>query len=172
MVTPVFATTSTIASSVDPIANRLRGRILLQVEAKGEAWYINPINGQRYFLGRPDDAVQVMRQTGLGISNKDFDNFGGKAPQRLAGRILLKVEGHGEAYYVNPNGYTLHYLSPADAWALMRTFGLGISNIDIGKIAVSSSTQPRLNNQSSVGSITETSRISHPQQSHSLQPTH
>ena len=49
-----------------------KGKIFLQVEGKGEAWYINPADGKRYFLGRPADAFAVMRKLGLGISNSDF----------------------------------------------------------------------------------------------------
>ncbi len=49
-----------------------KGKIFLQVERNGEAWYINPADGKRYFLGRPTDAFQVMRNLGLGISNNDF----------------------------------------------------------------------------------------------------
>ncbi len=49
-----------------------KGKIFLQVERNGEAWYINPVDGKRYLLGRPADAFQVMRNLGLGISNNDF----------------------------------------------------------------------------------------------------
>lgn len=35
------------------LANKLKGEILLQVEANGEAWYINPEDSQRYYMGRP-----------------------------------------------------------------------------------------------------------------------
>lgn len=52
-----------------------KGKIFLQVERNGEAWYINPNDGKRYFLGRPDDAFQVMRNLGLGISNKNFESL-------------------------------------------------------------------------------------------------
>ncbi|MDO8593029.1 MAG: DKNYY domain-containing protein [bacterium] len=51
------------------------GKILLQVQNKGEAWYV--INGKRYFLGRPADAFSVMRNLGLGISNNDFVDLQG-----------------------------------------------------------------------------------------------
>lgn len=51
------------------------GKIFLQIENQGEAWYINPDDKKRYFLGRPDDAYSVMRQLSLGISNKDFDSI-------------------------------------------------------------------------------------------------
>ncbi|MCK5510596.1 DUF2330 domain-containing protein [Candidatus Parcubacteria bacterium] len=52
-----------------------KGKIFLQVENNGEAWYINPEDGKRYFLGRPADAFQVMRNLGLGISNDDFNKL-------------------------------------------------------------------------------------------------
>lgn len=51
------------------------GKIFLQVEGKGEAWYISPTNGKRYFLGRPGDAFNVMRNLGLGISNVNFNSL-------------------------------------------------------------------------------------------------
>ena len=49
------------------------GKILLQVEKNGEAWYVNPENNRRYFLGRPNDAFSIMRNLGLGITNKDLE---------------------------------------------------------------------------------------------------
>ncbi len=51
------------------------GKIFLQVEQNGEAWYVNPVDGKRYFLGRPADAFAVMRNLGLGISNTDFSSL-------------------------------------------------------------------------------------------------
>jgi hypothetical protein len=52
-----------------------KGRIFLQVEGLGEAWYLSPSDEKRYFLGRPADAFQVMRRLGLGVSNEDFDSL-------------------------------------------------------------------------------------------------
>jgi hypothetical protein len=52
-----------------------KGKILLQVEKNGEAWYINPNDGKRYFLDRPADAFNAIRSLGLGISNKDFNRL-------------------------------------------------------------------------------------------------
>lgn len=54
------------------LVSRLMGKILLRVQHRGEAWYVNPDNGQRYFLGRPQDAFNLMRSLGLGISNDDL----------------------------------------------------------------------------------------------------
>jgi len=53
-------------------ANKLKGKIFLQVEKNGEAWYVNPSDGKRYFLGGPADAFSVMRLLGLGISNDNL----------------------------------------------------------------------------------------------------
>ncbi len=56
-------------------AGNHRGKIFLQIESRGEAWYVNPADGKRYFLGRPVDALAVMRNLGIGISNSDFDKL-------------------------------------------------------------------------------------------------
>ena len=116
--------------------NNLSGRILLQVEENGEAWYVNPLDDLRYYLGRPTDAFNLMRSLGLGVSNNDINEFKKQgAPNRLMGRILIQAEDKGQAYYVNPNNLELIYLGrPADAFSIMRELGLGITNNDLEKI--------------------------------------
>jgi hypothetical protein len=52
-----------------------KGKIFLQVQSRGEAWYVNPTDGKRYFLARPADAFNIMRQLGVGISNSDFSKL-------------------------------------------------------------------------------------------------
>ena len=59
----------------DSMASRMAGKILLQVEENGEAWYVSPDNNQRYFLGRPNDAFELMRKLGLGISNSNLNQI-------------------------------------------------------------------------------------------------
>jgi len=54
------------------LINRLQGYILLQIEENGEGWYINPVDRKRYYLGRPDDAFQIMRELGLGATTQDI----------------------------------------------------------------------------------------------------
>ena len=56
----------------EDLVNRLKGKILLQVESKGEAWYVSPVDGKRHLLGKPDDALEVMKKLGLGITNRDL----------------------------------------------------------------------------------------------------
>ncbi len=116
-------------------ALNLNGRILLQVQAQGQAYYVNPINGERYYLGRPSDAFKIMSSLGLGVSNADLANFKKQVPSRLAGRILLQVQAQGQAYYVNPLNLKLYYLGrPKDAFDLMRSQGLGITNHNLNLI--------------------------------------
>ncbi|MDP3994021.1 MAG: hypothetical protein Q8P75_03530, partial [bacterium] len=123
------------ARAASALGQRLSGKILLQVEANGEGWYIYPKTFKRYYLGRPDDAFRIMRELSLGISNNDFENFGMYAPSRLRGLILLKVEDAGRAYYVHPDTRRMHYLGrPQDAFDVMRTQGLGITNKDLASL--------------------------------------
>lgn len=129
-----------IVYAQQPSGSRLSGRILLQVEEKGEAWYVRPDNLQRYYLGRPRDAFNLMRELGLGISEKDYNTFAknnNQAPSRLGGKILLRVEKRGEAYYVIPSSWEMKYLGkPSDAFEIMRKEGLGITNKDLEKIKI------------------------------------
>lgn len=127
-------------SSNQVLAASLSGRILLQVEEKGEAWYVSPEDGKRFYLGRPENAFDLMRSFGLGVSNNDLGIFQKtKAPKRLSGKILLQVQDRGQAFYVNPLDLKLYFLGrPADAFYLMRSLALGISNKDLLKIEVSS----------------------------------
>ncbi len=118
-------------ATLKAVSNELSGRILIQAEEKGEAWYVYPENNKRYFLGRPGDAFEVMKNLSLGARH-EFISSNELFPKRLAGRILLDVETNGEAYYIHPDKLTKHYLGrPADAFEIMRRFGLGITNLDL-----------------------------------------
>ena len=125
------------------LAKRLSGRILLQVQSKGEAWYVNPNTLKRYYLGRPSDAFRIMREQGLGITNTNLSKIPeptqktalSRTLTHVSGRILLQVESHGEAWYVNPVTLKRHYLGrPHDAFRIMREQGLGITDSDLEKI--------------------------------------
>ncbi len=127
------------------LVKKFSGRILLQVESNGEAWYVNPADLKRCFLGRPEDAFKIMRELALGISDRDLDKLpiageddGGVDKtllNRLIGRIVLQVEDKGQAYYIDPVSKEAIYLGrPADAFQIMRGKGLGITNDNLEKV--------------------------------------
>lgn len=130
----------------------LSGRILLSVEQNGEAWYVYPPSGKRYFLGRPDDAFLIMRKLGLGIAESDFVKIpssneetlaSSPLAEQLSGRIVLEVEKNGEAWYINPVDRRKYYLGrPADAFAIMRQLGLGISVADLSRLRRAEAVEP------------------------------
>lgn len=62
------------------LVNKLRGKIVLQVESRGEAWYINPTDGKRYYMKDGDASYAIMRFLSQGISNANL------------GRITLSPE--------------------------------------------------------------------------------
>lgn len=119
------------------LSQKLSGRILLQVESRGQAWYVNPADGKKYYLGRPTDAFEIMRRLSLGISQADFNKL--SADKNLAsivkGRIILQVEARGQAWYVNPTDQEKYYLGrPSDAFEIMKRLAVGISDADLAQI--------------------------------------
>lgn len=74
-------------------ADKQKGKIFLQVEKNGEAWYVNPSDGKRYFLGKPVDAFNVMRRLGQGIKNIDIEKIESAKNQIIkeTGK-LIKIE--------------------------------------------------------------------------------
>lgn len=118
------------------LANRLKGGILLQVEEQGQAWYVNPADGKKYYFACPADAFNIIRTLALGASHK-FITDNKIFPGRVSGKILLDVEDHGKAYYINPKDKKPYYLGrPADAFNVMKSLGLGITNNNIRKIEI------------------------------------
>lgn len=134
----LFSVALPTAVQARTLAESLSGRILLQVQSHGEAWYIDPVTKQRFYLGRAEDAYALMRAKGLGIRHAELGRYlAGRFPARLSGRIVLDIEAHGEAYYILPATLKGLYLgTAADAYALMRRYGLGITNEHLGTIPV------------------------------------
>lgn len=73
------------------LSRRVAGKVLLQVEDRGQAWYVDTRTLKRYRLETGDDALRVMRKLGVGISNADLDKIPGGVI--LAG--LLDSDGDG-----------------------------------------------------------------------------
>jgi len=117
-------------------AKKQSGKILLQVQSRGEAWYINPKDNKRYYMANGNEAYRVMRYLGVGITDANLNKIRTNKifAKNNSGKIFLQVESHGEAYYVDFNGVA-HYLKDgAAAYEVMRSLGLGITNNDLNKI--------------------------------------
>lgn len=142
--TPVPQVAGIKISSPDPVLiARMKGRILLQTESHGEAWYVHPTTGKRHYMKDGSVAYQMMRNFGLGIKNADLakiptsnDTFQLPSSMKaLKGKILLQVEARGEAWYVHPDTGKRYYMKDGnEAYQLMRLYSLGISNDNLGKI--------------------------------------
>jgi len=140
----ISAPDPTLAETID----RLSGYIMLAVDNHGEAWYIDPLSRSRYYLKDGPTAYEFLRSFGLGITDADLAQIpaegsatgGGALAERLSGRILLQVERHGEAWYINPSDLKRYYLKDgAEAYRIMRELSLGtlmssISGIVVGTV--------------------------------------
>ncbi|MFA4834230.1 MAG: hypothetical protein WC619_05315 [Patescibacteria group bacterium] len=139
-------------SRAETLASKLKGRILLQVESHGEAWYVRSKDLKRYYMKDGAAAYSIMRFFSLGITDVDL----AKIPQvsnttemkaassacansslgnRFRGEILLQVQQHGEAWYVDPVKCRAIYMKDgAVAYEVMRFLGLGIITRDLETI--------------------------------------
>jgi len=57
------------------LAQRLAGRFLLQVEAKGEIWYVHPEGQKEYIGGTPAEMLEFVEKNALGITNSDLNKI-------------------------------------------------------------------------------------------------
>lgn len=147
----VFAT----GTSAKTLAETLKGKILLQVEKNGEAWYVYPVNLKKYYLGKPADAFKIMKELGLGATHAYIIKYT-VFPKSVWGKILLDVEDMGKAYYIYPvNGKGYYLGKPADAFKVMRELGLGISDSNLEVITSSDSSV----SSTSTGSIVSNSEL-------------
>lgn len=62
--------------AIDPtLTNRLKGSILLAVESNGEAWYVDPKTGKRFYLKDGTAAFSALKKFGTGITNVNLDQI-------------------------------------------------------------------------------------------------
>ncbi|MFA4873491.1 MAG: CARDB domain-containing protein, partial [Patescibacteria group bacterium] len=54
------------------LAHRVRGEIFLQTEEHGEAWYVDPVTEQRFYLKDGESAYRALQAFGLGISDANL----------------------------------------------------------------------------------------------------
>lgn len=132
----------------EELTERLYGRMLLDVEGNGEVYYVDPVTGGKEYLADGSAAYRLLQNRALGISENDFAKLElGETKEdsnvckesvlgnRLKGRIVIRVESHGEAYWIYPENCRAYYTGTFDAaYKLMRDFSLGINKADLAKI--------------------------------------
>ena len=138
------------------LIKRLAGRILLQTEKLGQAWYLDKVSLKRYYLADGQSAYGALRKFGLGIKNSDLDKIpvslssalpsdyivstlknSASLTNRLKGRIVIQTESRGEAWYINPiDGFRYYLANGEAAYTIMRNLSLGVSDDNIRKITV------------------------------------
>ncbi len=151
---PPTVVVSTSTSDNPEFTKKQLGKIFLQVQLHGEAWYVNPDSGRRYYMKDGATAYQMMRNFGLGITNSnlskiqsvdDSDEYNesanrcspGSFENTVKGKILLQVQAHGEAWYVDTEKCLRIYLKDGDAaYTVMRFLGIGITDVDLAKLNI------------------------------------
>lgn len=139
-------------AKAEEISSKLKGRILLQVESHGEAWYVRMKDLKRYYMKDGAAAYSIMRFFSLGITDADLATIpqvsnttdmknaasacaNSSLGNRFRGEILLQVQKHGEAWYVDPIKCRAIYMKDgAVAYEVMRFLGFGTFTRDIEKI--------------------------------------
>jgi carboxyl-terminal processing protease len=128
-------------AQAEGLADQLKGKLLLQVESKGEIWYVNPNNGLRYEVTLLN-SLPLFRKFALGISTEDLNkipmlhqsiskDFGLK----LKGKFLLDVEKQGRIWYVDDSGFR-YEIRQDNLLNIFQKLSLGITDQNLLEIPV------------------------------------
>lgn len=124
-------------AKADNLNSRVSGLVLLQAESRGQLWYVNPGNLERYFFNNSAGLLSVVRAVGLGISNKDFDKINKNTVKKFNGKFLIKVEDAGKAFYIKPGSDKPVYLGrPDEGFNVIKKLCLGISDKNLKLIKI------------------------------------
>ena len=120
------------------------GKILIDVENHGEAWYVNPQSLQRVYLGTPDEALYRLTKRAVWVNFSNIERIaldGAESPDpeyadQMAGYIIGPSDLIGAVWYVHPVLKTRIRLGTShDAWLVMQA-GVPASAKDIKSIPV------------------------------------
>jgi|GEM_PF-1098612 len=120
------------------------GKILTTLQ-KGQVVKITDKTDGWYKVIAPDGTIGWSGETFFTITAKTLTSPTSSTPSSsstsstslawLKGYILLQVQEHGEAWYVNPINFKRYYMKDGPtAYEMMRSFGLGITDADLAKI--------------------------------------
>jgi len=132
----LFTTRKQITNPDKALSNKLRGKLLLDVEDKGRIWYINPGDSQKYEITF-GNAMSLFKRFSLGISNKNLSEISEIKStilgNKLKGKLLLQVEDRGRIWYIDQSGLK-HEVTWTNLMDLFRRLSLGIDKNNLDKI--------------------------------------
>jgi hypothetical protein len=123
------------------LARRVKGRMLLRVENRGEIWYVSPEDEKKYQVTF-ENALYLFQNLALGVSDSDLDKIpidgSGQTGDRglrnrLSGYLLLQVEKGGAIWYVDHNGFR-HSITWDNLLDVFEKLSLGVSDSDLSQI--------------------------------------
>lgn len=118
------------------LSEKLKGKLLLDVENKGKIFYINPKDLKKYEVTFAN-ALPLFQKLSLGISNQNLDQISTSKSttlgKQLAGKLLLQVEDKGRIWYIDSNGKK-HEVTWANLMNLFKSLSLGINTENLNKI--------------------------------------
>ncbi len=122
--------------SDEALSNRLRGKLLLDVENKGRIFYVNPKDLQKYEVTFAN-ALPLFQKLSLGISNQNLNKISTDKStalgKQLVGKLLLQVEDRGRIWYIDTNGLK-HEVTWANLMDLFKKLSLGVNTENLNKI--------------------------------------
>ncbi|MBU4360542.1 hypothetical protein KKA66_01695 [Patescibacteria group bacterium] len=125
--------------------DRVKGRLLLQVEQGGAIWYVDTNEHNRYSVTWAN-ALPLFQKLSLGITDSDLSKIpiagtsevgSWSMRNRLKGKLLLQVQQRGAIWFVDKDGYR-HSVTWNNLMPLFEGLALGITNNDLYKIPVGS----------------------------------
>jgi serine-type D-Ala-D-Ala endopeptidase (penicillin-binding protein 7) len=140
---PAFVFASQTATTSTPLKNKYAGQILLQVESYGRAWFVNPADKARYYLGNSEQALAAFKSLTEKIADKDLQKIPQtkkqpanlKTTNKYKGKILTSIENAKETWYVNPlDGLRYQLKDASTTMAIIKKFAQGVSNAQLRQI--------------------------------------
>ena len=136
----------TESAKIDKVlSKRVNGKLLLQVEDRGNIWYVDTKEFKRYSVTWAN-ALALFRKLSLGITDADLAKIpisgsnevgNNSIRNRLKGKLLLQVQQGGAIWFVDKDGYR-HSVTWNNLMDLFRKLALGITNADLSKVEVGS----------------------------------
>ncbi len=144
----VLAIPSSSGNINSGLTEELKGHFLIQTDKPDEAWYADRTTGKIHYLGKPEDALALMQQLGLGISNENLQKLKGEGvhssqvdtelAEQFSGRILLQTEENNQAWYVWPENNQRYFIGqPADAERVFKDLAIGVDPKEFSRLQLS-----------------------------------